>query len=238
MVFGEPEGEPGAPEGTLEGKPRAARGGRNVNRILTVAIIVVALAIVGALVFVLLTIPKQGEAPATAADAAISRAEEGIRANPEDVMARLTLANAYYQYGFYDDALTALDDARSLETTSVSMGAYVEIGYARVYEAMEEPDSAREHYLAALDLEESFDAYYALGSLAHNVGDDDEAVKYWLKAVEMEPAAATVRVEIAAVYEAQGKYDLALAQLEEAVKYIPDDTEATDALERVKAQVK
>lgn len=208
----------------------------SAERLLIIAIIVVLLAVAGVLVVVLQAIPREGEAPATAAQATIKRAEAATEANPESVMARLALADAYFQYQFYEEALDVLDSARSMEPTDTAQ-AYLEIGYARVYEATDDPASARDHYLAALDVEESFDAYYALGTLAKTDGDDEAAIDYWLKAIEQAPAAATVRVELAAIYEAQGEYDLALTQLEEAVHYIPDDPEAAAALERVHSKV-
>ncbi len=228
-----------APDSGTDAPDTGKRSGRTrsgLDRLLVVAIIVVVLAIAGALVFVIREIPREGEAPSTAANAAISQARAAADAEPTDVYAQIQLADAYFQYGFYDDALATLDDARSLEPTA-TMGAYVEVGYARVYDAMGDAAKAEEHYLAALDLEESFDANYALGTLAAAAGDDAEALDYWLKAIELEPSAATVRVEIAAIYEAQGEYDLALAQLQEAVKYIPDDAEAVTALERVQSEV-
>ncbi|MDO8847559.1 MAG: tetratricopeptide repeat protein [Coriobacteriia bacterium] len=215
---------------------RSGRARSGADRLLVVAIIVVVLAIAGALVFVIREIPREGEAPSTAANAAISQARTAADAEPTDVYAQIQLADAYFQYGFYDDALATLDGARSLEPTA-TLGAYVEIGYARVYDAMGDAAKAEEHYLAALDFEESFDANYALGTIAAAAGDDAEALDYWLKAIALEPSAATLRVEIAAIYEAQGEYDLALAQLQEAVKYIPDDAEAVEALERVQSEV-
>jgi len=215
---------------------RSGRTRPGLDTLLVAAIVVVLLAIAGALVLVIREIPRQGEAPRTAANAAISQARAAADAEPTNVYAQIQLADAYFQYGFYDDALGTLDQARSLEPTA-TMGAYVEIGYARVYDAMGDTPNARDHYLAALEIEQSFDANYALGTIAAVAGDDAEALGYWLKAIELQPSAATVRVEIAAIYEAQGEYDLALAQLQEAVTYIPDDAEAVEALARVQSQV-
>jgi tetratricopeptide (TPR) repeat protein len=190
-------------------------------------------AVVALAVMLFWVVPRKGEAPSTAAQAAIDKASAAVEAKPKDVNTRLVLADAYYQHRLWDQALNALDQARSLEPTGATM-AFVEVGYGRTYERMGDTASAQKHYEASLKLEETFDALYALGSLALGRGDDSQAVDFWLKALKVTPGAATLRLDIAKIYEKQKKYDLALAQLQEAARYLGPDPEVAEAINRVK----
>jgi tetratricopeptide (TPR) repeat protein len=196
----------------------------------SVAVLLVAIVALGVMVFYVM--PKRAEAPSTAAQAAIDRANKGVEAKPNDVYARLVLADAYYQHQLWDQALGALDQARSLEPTG-GLLAYVEVGYARTYERMGDTDSAEKHYTDSVKLQETFDALYALGNIAAARGDDTQAVDFWLRAMKITPGAATLRLDIAKIYEKQKKYDLALAQIQEAARYLGDDPEVAEAIKRV-----
>lgn len=213
---------------------QSGSGGRRWITWVLGALVVVVLAAVVVMGFMVYRIlPQQGEAPRTAAQAAINTAKAGVQAKPKDVLARLTLADAYYQHRLYPDALKTLDGARSLEPTG-PMEAYLEVGYGRVYEAMGDKSAAEKHYLASAKLLETLDALYLLGNLAVARGDDTAAVEYWLRALKITPEAATLRIDVARIYEKQKKYDLALQQLEEAARYLGDDAEVNAEIARVK----
>lgn len=215
-------------------EPAAARRGTVLDTVLRVALVIALMAAVVVTVLVVRDIPRAGEAPTTAAQAAINRAMTRMEEDPSSVMARLGLADAYFQHRMYEEALVALDDAQSLEPTS-SAAAYVEIGYGRVYEAMGDLPSAIDHYNESLKLDKSFDALYALGNMASADGESQQAIDYWLQALEITPRAATLRVDIASEYESLGEYGPALEQLTEAARYVPNDPDIMAATERVQA---
>ena len=222
------------PEG--EDSAERASGRRDyIGIALRVGIVLVVLAVIAATVVIIREIPRPGEAPQTSAQAAINNAMAVIKENPSSVLARLALADAYFQHELYDEALLAIDDAASLEPTG-TMAAYVEIGYGRVYEAAGDRASAVEHYEASLALDPSFDALYALGNIAEADGDLGVAADYWLRALEITPGAATLRIDLAAAYEGLGEYDSALAQLQEASRYLPNDPDIAAATERIQSQ--
>ena len=205
-----------------------------VERIMIVAVAIVFVAVVG-VGYLLLSDLRGGDAPRTALEAGVLQAEEALRADPDNVLLRLGLADVYFQFESYEDALDALDDARALETTGYA-GAYVEVGYARVYEALGDVDRAKQYYTSSLEIEESFDAQFALGSILYAEGDAASAIEHWLGAMEVNPGAATLRLDIAQAQEDLGLYDDALEQLYEAQRYIPDDPEVQIAIDRIEAR--
>lgn len=205
-----------------------------LRKTLYIAVVVAALLVVVLGVAVVRVMPRAGEAPTTAAQAAINKAQARIDADPGSIDARLGLVSAYFEFELYDDALGVLDEAVSLEPTGTA-AAWVEVAYGRVYQAKGDDSAAAAHYVTSLEYAPTFDALYWLGNLASEQGDDSAALDYWLQAIAVDSGNATLRVDIAAIYEEQGNYALALEQLNEAARYVPDDPDILAAIERVEA---
>lgn len=213
--------------------PSPRRGVRPITWVLwgVVLLLLVLIGVAGVMIY--RTMPEQGEAPQTAAQAAVDKAMAGVKAKPKDFYQRLVLADAYYQFQRYSEAIKTLEDARSLAKKPEEK-SYIEVGLARSYDSMGNRGAAVKQYTASLKIKETFDALYGLGTIAKEEGRPSEAIDYWLRALKVNPGMATLRLDVEQLYEAQKRYDLALEQLNEAARYLPDDPDVTKAIARVK----
>lgn len=207
--------------------------GQAIDRILPIAVAVVAVAVVAVGFATWRLLPRKDQAPKSAYARALDQAEKAVAASPKKVMPRLELANVYFTYKDYDAAVEEIEKARSIETTVARDKALIEMSFARVYDVKGDAAAAKRHYEAALKHEKSFDAYYALGVLHQKAGDAGGAIADWESALEQNPNAATLRIELAKLLVKAGRKDDAVLQLKDAQRYLPGDPD----LERLLTEV-
>ena len=211
------------------------------------ALIIVVLATAAAMVIFFVTAEK---APRTAVERDISAAEIAVRERPSDPVAWQTLAYAYASARRYDDAINTIRKARvsTKERALLLPEAEVLRSAGRHKEALVVYDEA----IAALSTEESaavaarkkqgismaepsaglIRAYYGRGLARHATGDAPGAIADVLRAVELAPGQATMRVTLGDLYAERGNDAQAEAAYREALRYVPDYTEAKLGLER------
>lgn len=72
--------------------------------------------------------------------------------------------------------------------------------------------------------------YYALGTLAHLRGQVDDAIRYFLTAIELDPACAAACVSLGRIYAVQGENSLAWKYARDAERL--GDRSLVEQLER------
>lgn len=78
--------------------------------------------------------------------------------------------------------------------------------------------------------------YFALGTMAHFRGRTDEAIQYFLKAIELDPAYAAPHASVGRIFAVRGQLDLAWKHAREAERL--EDRSLVEQLERYPAAAK
>lgn len=197
------------------------------------ALVVLGLIIVGYFVVRELTGEKT---PETASGAQIVKLKAQMEEDPENLMLYFQLAEVYYSVGEFDEAITAIEEVRSRETTGF-MAAEAVYGLARIAEAQGELEQSEEYFMESFEIHELGEARYALGRMY--VGQDriDDAIEQWERYLELDDSgdAGAIR-DLAKLYEEQGDNARALELYTQAAVYMPDDEEVAEALRRLGAK--
>lgn len=212
--------------GQASGRARAR--GRQVLVALTV-ILVVAVVVAGYFVFDEI---RSGDAPRTLAEREVAKLNEQITQDPSNAILYFQLTEVYYRAGEYEEALTTLDQIRSLDVTGYPL-AQVLFGQAKIEQARGNPDTALDGYLESLEVWDLAEARYALGMLYSELGRWDEAVPHLERYCEMDRQDAGARARLGAAYENVGETDKALAAYQDAARFLPDDPEIAEAIARL-----
>ena len=70
------------------------------------------------------------------------------------------------------------------------------------------------------------EAYFGIGLLFYTLGDDENAVRYYLRSLEKNPRDADTRNNLGLIYYRQGELADAREQIEEAIRLQPDFPDA------------
>ncbi len=202
-------------------------------RLLKIAILSAALALLTVVFILLKALFREKPEPRTMAELKIARAEEAVKKYPNDPRGHIVLGSAYLEVGEDQEAAeefkAAIRLAPELWLSHYGLGnAYVVLG--------ETKNAIKEFKLAIKLAPEESDPYYVLGKLYLDNKKYDEALKILEKAVSMENGAADSMYLLGQVYEAKGKKDQAIKEYKEALRYIPDFTEAREALDRLEKE--
>ncbi len=205
----------------------------SVLRVLVVVAIVGIVVMAGSLVQFLLS-GGPADTPRTSAERAILSAEEAVRANPDDPVARVRLAAAYLEQGSAGQAIEQGQIALRIEPEDPS--AYFVLGAA--YAAQGERDLAIQHLTTASQTEGQFAPFYqevliVLARVQEENGDRDTALESLEAALAYGPENASLLVERAQMLERaelwyESAYDYAWA-----VQYVPTYEEALEGLARL-----
>jgi len=217
-----------------EPKRRKRESGSRLTTILWAILVVLLLATVasGYAAFSLFSGTRM---PQTLAEQRIQDLRLQIDENPQEATLYLALATQYFDLEQYDKAGRVLDDLLSLNPQSMAL-AQALYGRARIDEMQGDENEALAGYLESLEVTETIDVRYALGSLYLERAQFDQAVENLQRSVELSPGDAGSLKQLARALEAQGDAVGALARWEEVRSYLPDDADAAAAIERLKGQ--
>lgn len=136
--------------------------------------------------------------------------EFALAIDPEDIWTNMHLADIYYDLGRYQESIDTLKEAllHGVETSIL----HTAMGDA--YYALQDIQTAETHYRKAVDMNELNGGSWAgLGYVTSDKGDPKTAIKYFEKALEIEP------------WETEHLYSLSteyrkLNQLEQSMQYL------------------
>lgn len=205
----------------------------NILRIL-VAVAVVAV-LVSAIALVQAFVSPGDDTPRTATERTILSAEEAVRADPNDPVARVRLASAYLEQG--STAGAKEQAALALRINPEMPDAHFVLGVAQY--RLGESKAAIASLTKAGETEGQFapfyqEAYVALGLAHEAAGDIDAAIEALNRAITYGPQNAIVYVERGLLFERAKEWYEAAADFAYALVYVSDYQDATDGLARMK----
>ncbi|MCZ7663532.1 MAG: tetratricopeptide repeat protein [Thermoleophilia bacterium] len=205
--------------------------GETVPRWMPASVVVLILAVLGvtvALVASLLT--GSDAAPPTIYDRNVMLRQDMVAKNPQDVLARASLAQAYLDAGRYQDAIDEADRALAIEAEDLT-AHYVKAEALRSAGRLEASIAIYDAILAAWP--QDLEAHYGKAMSLRAKGDRGGAIIELETILRSRPVAADVRVELGELYRAEGETGRARAEFEKALRYIPDYLPALRALEQL-----
>ncbi|MEN6641955.1 MAG: tetratricopeptide repeat protein [Armatimonadia bacterium] len=158
-------------------------------------------------------------------DKAISDFSMGIQLQP-DAMAYAWRCLAYLKTRHYDNALADFDKAEELDPKALSMAAYMILNIESPYRSVLSVEALAVQKLAALDptikrLPNLARVYQGMGNACDELGQYDQALADYTKAIELQPDSAEIYTERGVVYFELKQYDQALADWTKAIEFKP-----------------
>ncbi len=177
---------------------------------------------------------QQGRGDAGPGAHDIARYEQAVRANPEDMGARMALADLYYVGERYSESAEQYQAVLVIdEESTLAM-----VGLGRALLAVGDEAGAISNFQEIIDLAKDTDmpgelvetAYYYLGSVSLDQQQLTEAIAHLKQALAIERADADAWHLLGAAYLESGDLDEAITALSQAVAFVPDFTEAYEKL--------
>jgi rhomboid protease GluP len=160
------------------------------------------------------------------ADEAIPELQTAVRMRPDDVTARLNLADAYYVKGQYGQAEFELKQA--LARDPQNLPASFLLGF--VYLAEKHPDQAKDLFAKLVKQRpDSADAHYGLGMALAAGGDDRQALGEYATTIRLRPQFEGVYYRVGLSQTKLKQYDDAIASFQKEQE-IGDDPDTENAL--------
>lgn len=160
-------------------------------------------------------------------DRQVAALEEAVRSNPEDVVARGTLADTYYAAGRYEEALAQYDAI--LESGKEQELAH--FGRAKANQALGALDAAIVDFEAVVEIAKGGEmahvdpmlnaAYYGLGAIALEQGRPEDAVEHLTAAVTIKRGDADALNLLGAALVQTGEPEKAIDALKRAIAFVP-----------------
>ena len=210
-------------------KPRRQRGAGSSDReliLLIMALALVVFALGGVVLFLKLRPPPQAD---TMAGSFLQSAQEAVKANPDNPLAHVGLGAAYLRGNQISDAKAEFEKA--LELDPKNWQASLQLGTL-----LEESDPQRALtllYVAAKGSPYKETPYFEIGNVQYQQGDYRAAKAAYIQSIAVEPAVYDSRMGLGKTYEALHQPDLALQQYEQALRLIPTDQAAKEAVARL-----
>lgn len=190
------------------------------------------LKVFGALVVILVIVYSFGQRTASvkvtpASELRVASAEASVRANPNDVAARISLADAYLRDGRSDDALDQLNEILRADPENRS----ALMGVATILSDRGDNEGAKENlqkFVAnsgkgefATEDTQLERAYFMLGTIAKQEGDSGSAVAYFKKALQINGGDADAWYELGLALNEMKGYEDAAASFNAALSFVP-----------------
>jgi tetratricopeptide (TPR) repeat protein len=164
----------------------------------------------------------------SAAEVQVQQIAQAVRDDPQDVAARIALADAYLSAGAYDDALAQAEGV--LAVYPEDPGALLIAGIAHCF--MDQPGEAvpllerfitlrQDGAMAQADLTLET-AYYFLGESYVELGQPAQGATALEAALAISPTDADALFQLGRAYQHQGQPLAALEQYHRAVRFVPD----------------
>jgi tetratricopeptide (TPR) repeat protein len=149
----------------------------------------------------------------------------------------LSLGSVFYEYGYLGQAETYFQLAEKEDPD----GADALYGLGSVYLHQQRNKEAREYLQRAVQAHANYpgmmpNAWNNLGIVAAREGNADEAIKYFLKALELNPEHVVALGNLGSVYRQKKDWENARIVLERALRVDPDNAEINFTMGMVYAQ--
>jgi tetratricopeptide (TPR) repeat protein len=199
-------------------------------------VVLLALAVLVAGVFVALAAREQvgDDTPRTAAERALMDAKQAIEADPRDIDARLKLARVSIGMGMFEAAKSTLEAAAEIEPDNPKITHLLGLTALESGDA----DTALVHLETAVQVPGAFAQDYAViwsdiarARLAKQ--DTPGAIEAYEEALRHMPQAADIVLSLAQLYESTGRTEDAVRAYEGVTKFMPENGEALEALNRL-----
>ncbi len=156
--------------------------------------------------------------------------QDRLEKKPQDIKVRVAVAKIYVRLGKTKLAKTELK--RALKMRPKYWDGLFQLGLVYLSEGNKHQAVIQFQKAANAKPSEGL-AYYQLGLIAHGDERFERAVKYLQKTVEISPHLADAHYYLANSHELLGQSASAKQHYEEALRFIPDFTEAKKGLARV-----
>lgn len=221
--------------------PQVARPGRTLDTGLNVAVIALAIAVVGLAAFFGYSVWQNAQRRAlTNAPTRVVKALEGqVRKAPNDVVLRVRLGEALGAAGNYPAAIEQFNAALKIDPKHI--GAHLDLGMVAMLNKND--DKADLYFNKVLELTASSqfsqvdqrreNAFYNLGLIALRQQRYEEAVGYFKGAQRIRKDASDTYLNLARALRGMKDYDSAISNLEFALAFDPGFAEAHYTLGQV-----
>ncbi len=160
--------------------------------------------------------------------------EQAVRDDPQNLAARLALAELYYTNKQYKDSADQYQAAFAIDEEST----LAVVGLGRALLATGDTAGATGNFEKVIDRSKEADvdgelveaAYYYLGSIALDQQKPDEAIAHLTQAVAMQRTDADALYLLGAAYLTSGDLDAAISNISKAVLFVPSFAEAYEKL--------
>lgn len=219
-------------------KQRASRAGRDGTETgLRIAIVAVAIGMTLAAGFMVYRAVVQGnEAPRNYWEYQMRVWKNTIRGNPQSPVGYENLGYVYYRMGRNRQAVNTLKQSIALDPKRVM--ALINLG--RTYKQMGQEDLAIKYMLrgTALALGTNKAApYFEVGEIYRARNDIPNAIKYYKLSVAADRTIWNTHIELGEIYEEQKKFDIALAEFGQALKFHPTDSKNSSKVAALSTKV-
>ncbi len=156
----------------------------------------------------------------------------GLKENPEDPAVLMTIAEVEMDLGKESEAREHAEKA--WEFGSETPG--IPFRYAQVMLQLDDLEAAKKGVDKAIELDVqkgNAEPRFLLAQITRAEGDLEGAIVIMGEALEIGYMAADMRILYAEMLEEAGRTDEAIEQYKEALRYLPGDARAIDALERL-----
>ena len=193
----------------------------------TAIVMSAALAVLLAVFAVVYYIGQRPDAAPSLVDRSVTTAEDAVKAAPQNVNARLTLATTYRAAGRLDDSAAQYDEVlRAVPGNTSAL-----IGDAEVRMAQGNNDGAKTLLTKLVSASSSTEfavadpvleqAHYDLAKIAQTKGDLDSAIKELTTALKIDSSDADALYLLATIQIAKGNDKVAVTELRQAVAFVP-----------------
>lgn len=210
--------------------PKARRVGERPNRLMYILVGVI-IALIIAVAVLLTTNVLASLEPRTDAERDYQILLDALKENPESPEVLLTLAEAEFELGAEEQAFEHADKA--IEFGKDTPG--LRMRYASLLVRAGEEKQARKLVVDEIALGTVGDAepYFLLAQIDRSLGDDESALENMEKGLTIAPTAADMRIVHAEILAANGKKDEAIAEFQQALRFLPGDERAQEGLKRL-----
>jgi len=206
-----------------------------IRKIMIYATIFLTLAIVVILGIMLKDVFFDKGVPQSPAERAYYLAKALVAKDPKNPGYLLELAKAESDLGKANDAIKNLKKAIEIQPNAPMLHYTL----ARVYLEAGQEDEAIKELQAELKVTDSKNelAWYDLGVIMLNRKDYNKAVECFKWALIRMSSGADAHYQLGKAYEGLNQNDLAMQHYKEALKYIPDHTEAQVAIQQLQLKL-